>query len=233
MHQGLSFIFVVVGLFSLQSLAEPLELYCSLRKGESNLDCQIAGKDRKTMTPDDISNFVDSAQTKAYIVVKSKKGKERVFLVDSQAPQFKKLADLKSNAAASVIARAKSDLFDEIEKRVIQISDEMDTASAQNDLIISDSSTGYDKFKLESNQTLKELEGYRKSRESVCTATPAYEQLTKSRAALQQTLSNLLYAFQTPSTCLSDFKVFKDSDGSVDLRQLDGLAASYKAQCKK
>jgi len=32
---------------------------------------------------------------------------------------------------------------------------------------------------------------------------------------------------------MSDFKVFKDKDGSVDLRQLDGVSQRFLASCKK
>jgi hypothetical protein len=215
------------------AVADPMEINCSLRSGGTNLECQVVGKERKAMTPDDVANFIDAAETSAYITLRSKRGKERVFLVDATTPQFKKLNEVKRSNAVSAIARAKSDLFDEIEKRVIKISDDLDTRTAEADLIQSDPSIGYDKFKRETRKMTAELDGFKKERDKICTSTPAFEQLTKSRAGLQQTLSNILYAFQSSGTCMSDYKVFKDKDGTVDLRQLNDVSDVYKNQCKK
>ncbi len=57
--------------------------------------------------------------------------------------------------------------------------------------------------------------------------------MSRANARLQTTLSNIVYAFQTPDTCMAGYKVFKDKDGAVDLRQLDTAADDYKANCKK
>jgi hypothetical protein len=57
--------------------------------------------------------------------------------------------------------------------------------------------------------------------------------MTKSNASMEVALSNILYAFQTPDSCMGDFKVTKDKDGSVDIRQLDGVAQKFVERCKK
>lgn len=214
-------------------MADPAEINCTIRKSGGNLECQILGKDRKVMNAEDITNFVDAGEVAAYITLKSRKGLERTFMVDGKSPQYKRLNDLKRSASMSEIAKAKSDLFNEIEKKVIKLSDELDGQAAAAELVLYDSSITYDKFKRESRTALAELEGYRKNKDKVCTSTPAFEQVSKANAKLQQTLSNIIYAFQTTDSCMSDYKVFKDRDGSVDLRQLDTVTDHFKSNCKK
>ena len=185
------------------------------------------------MGPEDIAAFVDQGQIAAYVDIKSRKGMERVFQIDGNAPSYKRLNDIKKTASISEINKAKSDLFNEIEKKIIKLSDELDGQAATAELVLYDNSIPVDKAKRENRSMTAEIEGYRKNRDKICTSTPAFEQISKANASLQQTLSNILFAFQTPSTCLADFKVFKDKDGSVDLRQLDSVVEKYKTQCKK
>lgn len=213
--------------------ADPAEIYCTIRESGGSLNCQWVGKERKTMGAEEIPAFVDAGQVAAYLTLKSRKGFERTFFVDSNAPQYRRLNDIKKSSSISEINKAKSDLFADIEKKVIKLSDELDGQAAAAELVLYDSSIVGDKAKREGRAMMAELEGYRKNRDKICTATPAFEQVSKANASLQQTLSNILFAFQTPGTCLADFKVFKDRDGSVDLRQLDGVADKYKMQCKK
>ncbi len=185
------------------------------------------------MSSEDIANFVDASEVAAYITLKSRKGMERTYLVDGKAPQFKRLNDIKKNQSISDISNAKSALFNEIEKKVIKLSDELDGQAAAAELVLYDSSLTYDKIKRESRLMTAELEGYRKNKDKACTSTPAFEQISKANSKLQQTLSNILYAFQSSDSCMSDYKVFKDRDGAVDLRQLDTVTDHFKSNCKK
>ena len=213
--------------------AEPMEIYCKLRSSGGTLECQVIGKERKVMNSEDINNFVDAGEVAAYITLKSRKGLERTFMIDGKAPQYKRLNEIKKGSSISEIAKAKSDLFNEIEKKVIKISDDLDGQNAAAELVLYDSSFTYDKLKRDNRSMNMEIEGYRKNKDKVCTNTPAFEQMSKANTRLQQTLSNILYAFQTPDSCMSDYKVFKDRDGSVDLRQLDTVTDQFKANCRK
>ncbi len=213
--------------------AEPLEVTCTIRSSGGNLNCQTVGKERRVMSAEDISNFVDAGEVAAYITLKSRKGMERTYVIDGKSSQYKRLADIKKSASMSEIAKAKSDLFNEIEKKVIKLSDELDGQAAAAELVLYDSSLTYDKLRRESRTMMAELEGYRKNKDKVCTDTPAFATVSKANSKLQQTLSNLLYAFQTPDSCMSEYKVFKDKDGSVDLRQLDTVSDHYKSNCRK
>jgi hypothetical protein len=213
--------------------ADPMEIYCTIRSSGGNLNCQIVGKERKVMNAEDITNFVDAGEVAAYITLKSRKGMERTYMIDSKAPSYKRLNDIKKSSSISEIAKAKSDLFNEIEKKVIKVSDDLDGQAAAAELILYDSSFTYDKIKRENRAMNAELEGYRKNKDKVCTNTPAFEQMSKANTRLQQTLSNIIYAFQTPDSCMAEYKVFKDRDGSVDLRQLDTVTDHYKANCRK
>ncbi len=213
--------------------ADPLEVYCTIRSSGGNLNCQTLGKERKVMNAEDISNFVDAGEVAAYITLKGRKGMERTYVIDGKASQYKRLNDIKKTASMSEIAKAKSDLFNEIEKKVIKLSDELDGQSAAAELVLYDSSLTYDKLKRENRTMMAEIEGYRKNKDKVCTDTPAFASVSKANSKLQQTLSNILYAFQTPDSCMSDYKVFKDKDGSVDLRQLDTVTDHFKSNCRK
>ena len=223
----------VVAISSQLVFADPVEIYCTIRDSGGSLNCQWLGKVRKAMNAEDIANFVDQGQIAAFITLKSRKGMERTYLIDNKAPQYKRLAEVKKTASISEIGRAKTDLFNEIEKKVIKLSDEMDGQSATAELIQYDPSVTYDKTKREQKGMMEELEGYRKNREKVCTTTPAFEQVSRANARLQTTLSNIIFAFQNPDSCMAGYKVFKDKDGAVDLRQLDKVADEFKANCKK
>jgi hypothetical protein len=214
-------------------VAEPMEISCTIRGNGANLDCQTLGKERKVMNADDITNFVDAGEVVAYLTLKSHKGIERTFMIDPKAPQYKRLAETKRSASISEIAKAKSDLFNEIEKKVIKTSNELDAQAGAAELVLWDPGYSFDKARREQRNMMAELEGYRKNRDKVCTTTPAFEQVSKANSKLQQTLSNIVFAFQTPGTCMSSFKIFKDRDGSIDLRQLDGVGDQYKESCKK
>jgi hypothetical protein len=213
--------------------AEPMEIYCTIRSSGGQLNCQIMGKERKVMNAEDITNFVDAGEVAAYITLKSRKGMERTYMVDPHAASYRRLADIKKSSSISDIAKAKSDLFNEIEKKVIKVSDDLDGQAAAAELVLYDSSLTYDKIKRDNRAMMAELEGYRKNKDKVCTNTPAFEQMSKANTRLQQTLSNIIYAFNTPDSCMSDYKVFKDRDGSVDLRQLDTVTDHFKANCRK
>lgn len=212
--------------------ADPVEIYCTIRGG-ANLSCQTVGKDRKVMNAEDITNFIDAGEVAAFITLKSRKGIERTYLVDPKAPQYKRLGDVKRSAPMSEIAKTKSDLFNEIEKKVIKTSDELDAQAGAAELVLWDPGITYDKSRREQRGMIAELDGYRKNRDKVCTTTPAFEQVSKANSRLQQTLSNIVYAFQTPGTCMAELKIFKDRDGSIDLRQLDSVGSQYKESCKK
>lgn len=213
--------------------ANPMEISCTIRSNGANLACQVLGKERKVMDASDITAFIDAADIAAYITLKSRKGYERTYQVDMKSPQFRRLNDIKNKAPISEVANAKSNLFSEIEKKVIKLSDEMDAQAAAAELVLYDPGIVYEKIKREARLKDTELENYRKNRDQVCTSTPAFEQVSKASSRLQQTLSSVIGAFQTPGTCMASYKVYKDSDGAVDLRQLDTVADHYKANCKK
>jgi hypothetical protein len=215
------------------AFAEPVEIYCTIRSGGANLNCMTVGKDKKVMSADDVYNFVDAGQVAAYITLKSSKGIERTYQIDPKAPQYKHLESAKRGGVMTEIAKAKTDLFNDIEKKVIKTSNELDAQAATAELVLWDPGLTYDKNRREQRTMVAELDGYRKNREKVCTSTPAFEQVSKANTRLQQTLSNIVYAFQTPGTCMSTFKIFKDRDGSIDLRQLDNVTDTYKESCKK
>lgn len=224
---------VLVALFAGQiALADAVEISCTIRNNGGNLACQTVGKERRVMSAEDVTNFVDAGEVAAYITLKSRKGIERTYLVDPKSASYKRLGDIKRTASISEIAKAKTDLFNEIEKKVIKLSDELDGQAAAAELVLYDSGITYDKLKREQRQLASEVDGYRRNKDKICTSTPAFEQVSKANGRLQQTLSNILYAFQTPSTCMADYKVYKDRDGSIDLRQLDTVADHYKSSCR-
>jgi hypothetical protein len=212
---------------------EAADVYCTIRDNGASLSCSWNSKERRSLTVDDIPTFVDMAGVNAYMTVRSKKNFERVFVTDANAQQFKRLNEVKKGASVSEIARVKSEIFSEIEKRLIKLSDELDSTALSTDFIKYDPSVGTDKMKREMKPQMAELEGYKKNKDKACTSTPVFEQMSKANSKLQATLSGILVGFQTPGTCMSDFKVFKDKDGSVDLRQLDGVASKYAEVCKK
>lgn len=210
----------------------PMEIYCNIVNNGANLSCQVIGAERKVMGPEDTTSFVDAGEVVAYVTLKSRKGMERTFLIDGKSPQYRKLAEIKRNGSISEIAKAKTDLFAEIEKRAIKTSDNLDNQALTAELILYDPSITLEKLKTQSRKTMDELQAYRENKEKACTSTPAYENITRANARFRQTLSNFVQAFATPETCMSEFKVFKDKDGSVDLRQLNNAVDYYRDSCK-
>lgn len=208
----------------------PPELSCTI-KG-SSMSCQIVGKDRRVMDSDDVSRFIDASDSGAYLVLKSRKGMERTFMIDSRSAQFKKLRDIKNSASMSDIATAKAALFNELEKKVIKLSDDLDAQSGTAEFVLWDPSIGFEKARKEARDLQTEVDGFRKNRDSVCTTTPAFEAVTKSSARLQQSLSQIVLSWQTPGTCMSTYSIYKGGDGAVDLRQVDSAADFYKSHCK-
>lgn len=212
---------------------EPVEISCSIRESGQSLNCIWLGKDKKTMSPEDVAAYIDQASDFAYITVKSKKGMERTFQPDPNSAQFKKLNDIKKSGSISEISRAKLDLFAEIERKVIRLSDDLDAQAQSADLVKFDGSVMGQKLKKELREQAKELEGLKSNKDKLCTTTPQFEALTRTNQNLQTTLSNILVAFQTSGTCMDSFKVYKDKDGTVDLRQLDGVGKSFVEACRR
>ncbi len=223
----------VFGSLVAQAAERPVEIACTIRESGQNLNCIWIGKEKKTMTADDVQAFIDQSAVFAYITVHGRKGMERTFHPDSNAPQFKKLAELKKVGSISEISRMKLDLFAEIEKKVIKLSDELDSQALQADLVKFDASVTGDKFKAEIRDMGRDLDAFKASKDKLCTSTPQFEALSKTNTSLQTALSNVLVAFQSPGTCMDGFKVFKDKDGTVDLRQLEGVGKSFLENCKK
>ena len=191
------------------------------------------GPEKKTMTANDVSIFIDQAEVNTFVTIKSRKRLERVFQIDNKSPQFKKLAEIKKSASVSELSRVKNELFLEIEKKLIKISEDLDAVSNVVDLVKYDPSVGTDHYSREMKEMTDQLEKYKKDKEKICTSTPEFENLSRTNSVLQKTLSGIVLAFNTPGTCMYDFKIFKDKDGSVDLRQLDAVAPKYKEMCKK
>ncbi len=222
---------VLIGLASTAN-AGPMEIYCTIKN--TSIACQIAGdKERKVMSAEDISRFIDESEVASYVTLKSAKGYERTFMVDGKSAPFSRLRDIKNKGSMSEIAAEKTKLFSELEKKLIQLSTELDGKAQAAEFVLWDPSVTFEKSKREARDMQTELDGYRKNRDKVCTSTPAYEALSKGNARLQQTLSNIVYSWQTPGTCMSTYKIFKDKEGAVDLRQLDSSIEHYKNECKK
>lgn len=142
---------------SAHAQVEAAEVYCTIRESGMNLSCQWVGKERKAMNADDIVQFIDKAEVAAYLSVKSRRGYERVFFVDPESPQFRKLSELKKTGSISEISKAKNDLFAEIEKRSIKISDDLDAMTPTMELIKYDGSVAVDKYKRDLRRLDNEL----------------------------------------------------------------------------
>lgn len=228
-------VFILASLYTISSLAQvqATEISCTIRDTGGNLNCQWVGKERKVMSAEDINNFVDAANVAAYVTLKSRKGMERTYKIDGNSPQYKRMNELKRSSSISEISAAKSALFGDIEKKLIKLSDELDGQAAAAELVLYDQSIALEKIKRDNRSMTTSLEAFNKNREQACTSTPAFEKVSKANNSLQLTLSDMISAFQTPGTCLADFKVFKDKDGAVDLRQLAGVGERYRTSCKK
>lgn len=164
---------VLTTIFGVQSAfaampVEPMEIYCTIRTN-NRLNCQVLGKERRVMNAEDIANFIDAGEVAAYVTLKSRKDKERTFMIDGHSPQYKHLAEVKRQSI-SEIAKAKSDIFNDIEKKVIKMSDDLDAQAAAADLVLADPSVTYDKMKREARSMKEELEGFKKSKDKTCTS---------------------------------------------------------------
>ena len=144
------------------------DIFCTIRDASNNLNCQWVSKDsRKVMNADDIMQFIDRAEVAAYVNVRSRKGYERTFLIDSEASQFRRLTEIKKTGSISEISRGKNDLFAEIEKRVVRISDELDAQLATMELVKYDSSIAVEKYKRDLHRLDQENPGYDQGPSSV------------------------------------------------------------------
>lgn len=215
------------------SHAERMELFCKVRSNGRNLDCQILGKERRVMHEEDIAQVLDSAADGVYVTERSKKGVDRVFYIDGHAPQFKHLKGLKDSGSLSKLSSARNALFGRIEKRVIKLGNELDSLTDSAELVLYDSSITLEKYKTENRDLTSELEAYRSHKEKICKSTPEYEQVSKVNSKLQDLLSKILEAYQSPESCMSQLKIVKDPDGAVDLRQLEKAPDLFKTSCAK
>lgn len=231
-----SITFLIIGLTALTSQAQSSwsDVYCTIRENGTTLNCQsMDPKGQKLLTANDISAFIDQAELGSFITVRSKRKLERVFQIDGNAKQFKAVNDAKRSASVSELSRLKNELFLDLEKRLIKLSDDLDNAAASAELIKYDPSVAGDRFRREIRDLKAENESFKKDQSKVCTSTPAFEALTRTNSGLQRALSNVLVAFNSPGTCMYDYMVFKDHDGTVDVRQLETVVSHYREQCKK
>lgn len=213
-----------MGISSQARADSPPELFCSINSNGQGLSCQFKDKrnSSKVFSDDDIGAFIEKTSTGGYMTIKSKRGFERTFEIDPAAAEFKKLKEAKKASTASELAGLKLEIFSEIEKKAIQISDGLDTIFVQSDLLKYDPAVATDKCKLDMR---------------VNAAGNSYEKnietLQSENKALAVFLTSLIKAFKDPSSCMSDFKLEVSADGSVDLSQLQGLAQAFRNHCKK
>ncbi len=200
------------------------ELFCVINKAGEGLNCQY--KDRRDSTKefadDDIINFIDRANVGAFMTIRGKRGFERTFEVDPAATPFKKLRDAKANSSVSEMARLKLELYTDLEKKAIQISDGLDTVFIQSDLLKYDPAVASDKCKMDM-----------KVYSSQATYERNLESLTAENKALSIYLTSMLKAFKEQGSCLGDYKIDVSADGSVELSQLQGIAQAFRNRCKK
>jgi hypothetical protein len=155
---------------------EASEIYCTIRETGAHLNCQWVGKEaRRSMTPEETAQFIDKAQVAAYMSVRSRRGMERVFMVDADSVPFKKLAEMKRTGSISEIARAKFDLFAEIERKAIKISDDLDAQNSTMELVKYDSSIATDKYKRELRHMDQELVNLKAELDQRSASNKAYE----------------------------------------------------------
>lgn len=233
MNKFSKIILMLTTLFASSLLAQDkmVEIICTIKDPGASLLCVWSGKEKTAFTSDDIPVFIDQAYTKVYITVKSRRGHERTFTLDSTSTQFKRLTDIKKSGSASDVSKAKQDLFSDVEKMIVRLSDDLDAKSLSAELVKYDASVTTERYKKELSETSRELEAFLAGKNQLCVATPHYENINKLNMSLQVALSNVLVAFQTQGTCMESFKVKKDGNGLVDLSQLDGLSQSYKDNC--
>jgi hypothetical protein len=199
------------------------ELFCVINDSGQGLNCQYKDKRDSTKAFDDtdVISFIDRANTGAFMTVKSKRGFERTFEVDPASAPFKRLREAK-NSGVSELARLKLDLYSDLEKKAIQVSDGLDTVFIQADVLKYDPAVANDKCKMDM-KVYSSSANYEKNLES----------LTAENKALSIYLTSMLKAFKEQGSCLSDYKVDVAADGSVELSQLQGIAQAFRNRCKK
>ena len=176
----------IAGLLSLvtgsaaMAQVDATEIYCTIRETGSHLNCQWVGKDnRRSMTPEETAQFIDKSEIAAYMSVRSRRGMERTFLIDSDAIQFRKLNETKRTGSISEIAKAKLDLFSDIERKAIKISDDLDAQNATMELVKYDSSVASDKYKRELRRMDQELVNLKSELDQKTGTNKAYENSPK------------------------------------------------------
>lgn len=218
---------LVLGLFRgvPQARAEvPPELFCTINDAGEDLVCQYKDKrdSSKAFGEEDIISFVDRVMNGGYITVKSKRGFERTFEVDSASPPFNRLKDARKSSGMSEVARMKLETYQNLERKAIQVSDGLDAVFVQQDMLKYDPAIATDKCKMDM-----------KVYSSGATFEKNLETLTAENKALSIYLTSLLKVFREPGSCLGDFPITISSEGTVELSQLQGLAQAFKNRCKK
>lgn len=200
------------------------ELFCMINDAGEGLTCQYKDKrdSTKAFDDNDIISFMDRANGGAFMTVKSKRGFERTFEVDPQSAPFKRLRSAKKDQSVSEIARLKLELYTDLEKKAIQVSDGLDTVFIQSDMLKYDPAIENDKCKMDM-KVYSTGSNYEKNLESI----------SAENKALSIYLTSMLKAFKEPGSCMGDYKIDVAPDGSVELSQLQGLSQAFRNRCKK
>jgi hypothetical protein len=200
------------------------ELFCMINDSGEGLTCQYKDKrdSSKSFDDSDIISFMDRANSGAFMTVKSKRGFERTFEIDPQSAPFKRLRNAKKDLSVSDTARMKLDVYTDLEKKAIQISDGLDTVFIQSDMLKYDPAVANDKCKMDM-KVYNSGQNYEKNIESI----------SAENKALSIYLTSILKAFKEPGSCMGDYKIDVASDGSVELSQLQGLSQAFRNRCKR
>ncbi|MBS1985063.1 MAG: hypothetical protein JST16_12910 [Bdellovibrionales bacterium] len=210
------------------------ELFCKIREKASVLDCQyFDGAKKRTLTDQDIIDFVDHASVDAYLTLVSRKGLERTLRIDPGYANFKKLSEVQKVGSASEIARTKFELFTEIERRVVKISDELDSALAQQFLIKFDPYITNEKYRRELQVITNEAIHGVESAAGSCATENQLATIAQDNRVLGAQLMALVNAFRSPDSCLSDYPMNVGADGSVDIEALKALPQAFSERCHK
>lgn len=215
-------------------VTRPAELFCNIRKESATLNCQyFNGQTKRPLTDQDIIDFVDRASVSAYLTVESRAEHERTLAIDPSYANFKSLADTIKSGSASEIARAKFDIFAEIEKRVIKISDDLDTSLSAQNFIKYDPSVTNDKYRRElefvTGQTIQGI----KSAATNCATEQQLATLASDNRALSTELTRIVNAMRSPTSCLGDQPFQVQPDGSMDLNEVKNLSLAFTDKCRK
>lgn len=207
-----------------------VDVGCTIRTNGKNLDCIIMGKERRVMNPENIGEFLNAGET--YITVTSKMGVKRLYKIDKNATQYKDYEKVRDEGSITQISNAKMSLFEAVEKKLVQLSDFQDEKDSKAELVIYDPGRTYTGMLNQKRALAAELQAYMTGKESGCAKSPEFEKAQDTNDKLTSTLSNMISAFHSQGTCLSDFKVFKSRNGRVDLSQLDVLPGQFKQNCR-